>query len=385
VLGAILAYQVLAPRYLAAEDRGTMSALRNRTIALSLSVTILVMVALNAAMGPLTGIFFSPSSPDSTILADYIRIRSLGLLALIPFTMVGAHLAAAGKPRAVMVTGLVMICCNILLDVPLIYGVGPLPPLGALGSAWASFFALLIALAHRLISDRGQPTTPGESEPVSVPSTSLGRWEVWRVSWPGMLAGGLDYLGVAVFFALVAANTNSTELAVARVAMEVEGLVFALGATYALGIRIYGGQAIGSGRSDLSRSWRTKGIVICAAICSIVGLILIASPGPIAHLFLDDSGTHQLAQSAFIIVGLTSPVIGVACANSSYLKGKGQTRLEMYTNVIPVWSIQVLGALLMLVPFKLGLFGALIANSGYWLVRAIWSQWPSWGRTYYRH
>lgn len=88
------------------------------------------------------------------LATEYLSIRYLGMVPMFAFMAAQAMLQAVGEVRFAMHVQICSLILNALLDPVLIFGFGPLAPLGVAGAAWATVIsqvlAMLIVLHHML-------------------------------------------------------------------------------------------------------------------------------------------------------------------------------------------------------------------------------------------
>ena len=131
---------VLVARYVGAGDVDKV----NRTV----QQALLTAIAMYAVMGPI-GYFLTPSlldlvnaSPEVRALAlPFLRINFSFSIGMLLFFMLTSALRAAGDTRTPLRLGVTMTILNVILNVILIRGWGPIPALGTAGSALGTVIA----------------------------------------------------------------------------------------------------------------------------------------------------------------------------------------------------------------------------------------------------
>src|SRR5688500_9768840 len=131
---------VLVARFVGAGDAEKV----NRTV----QQAFLTAVAMYAVLGPV-GYFGSPylldlvnASPEVRALAlPFLRINFSFSIGMLLFFMLTSALRAAGDTRTPLRLGVTMTILNVILNVILIRGWGPIPALGTAGSALGTVIA----------------------------------------------------------------------------------------------------------------------------------------------------------------------------------------------------------------------------------------------------
>lgn len=260
-------------------------------------------------------------------------------------------LASAIRGTGNMLVPGTVICGGAVLLIPLspclIFGLGPLPPLGVVGGAWA---LLLYYVAGTLILGA---YCLGERNAARLVRGGL-QWSMMR----GILAvGGLACLNpvltntiIAVTGALVGAYGGTAALAgyatAARLEYLLMPLAFGLGAPMVAMV----GSNIGAGQNERARRIALVGGAMAFALAEAVGLI--AAAFPYAWLRLFGSDAHLLAAGAAYL-RIVGPFYGFfALGFSLYFASQGAGKLK--------WPLTAGAARLAL---YVGLGGAVLAVS----------------------
>ena len=149
---------VLVARYAGAGDSDKV----NKTVQQSL-ITAIAMFFIVAPIGYFGAPYlldFANASPAVRALAlPFLRVNFTFCIGMLLFFMLTSALRAAGDARTPMRLGVTMTILNVILNVILIRGLGPIPALGTMGSALGtviasstvSMYALYQLLKGRLV------------------------------------------------------------------------------------------------------------------------------------------------------------------------------------------------------------------------------------------
>ncbi len=152
-IGMLLALDPLVAQAVGAgdEDAIRLSVQRGMVVAIALMVpsTLLLM--------PVETVLTILRQPPETvpIAAAYVWICIPGLLPFYGFIVLRQSLQAMGRLRPMVITIVVVNLFNLVADWALVFGAGPIPRLGPLGSAWATtaartlLFVVLLIMARR--------------------------------------------------------------------------------------------------------------------------------------------------------------------------------------------------------------------------------------------
>jgi putative MATE family efflux protein len=183
----------------------------------------------------------------------YFRVAVLTLPLAVVSTVASATLRALGRARAPMLTTMFAVILNTTLGYGLVFGVGPLPTLGVVGAAWATFAAQATKAAVLLWHLYGR--------------RSLARWELpptvaewWRTSRTLLqltlpLTAKEIFWSVGTFlYTLLFERIGTHALAASQIANTLEAVFVVASIGLMVAATTLLGQAIGSGDGDLAQA-----------------------------------------------------------------------------------------------------------------------------------
>ena len=370
-------------RQLGAGD--TRGALTHGVDGLWLAVAIGVPVsAVAGVLAPdlvhLLGASQTVAAPATT----YLRIALAGttpLLLMLAATGVLRGLQDTRTPLVAAVGGNVL---NIVLNLLLVYGLGPMDGLGLPGSALGSALAqlatagLLVAVVARAARRHGVALAPDLGGVLAA-----GRAGVPLVVRTLTLRAAI-LLTVHAVAALPAADGGADRgLAAHQVAMAVWGfLAYALDAI-AIAAQAITGRALGSGDVAATRRLTTRMLQWGLAAGVVTGLLLAAAAPWLGRLFTSDRGVDDLLLPVLLVGALAQPLAGVVFVLDGVLIGAGDGRYLAYAGTL---VLVVYAPLALLAPTLTWLwvafgFGFMAARAGVLLHRAHGTRWMRTGTT----
>lgn len=332
-------------------------------LALMASVPLFGIVWLLIALLPLLGI-----EPHVLRLAiPYMEISAWGVFPLLLFVAVRRYLQAIGIVRPITA---IIVGGNVLypaVAIPLVFGFGPLPALGTVGSAWAMlvartglFLALAAVLAMRLRLDRHPGSWSMGAVDLGVPSIEWAR--IGRILGLGLPAAMQTTLEVGVFAATtaVAGLLDAPSLAAHQIALQVSALTFVvpLGIGAAGGVLV--GQALGAGEPAEARRLGWIAIFMGLGFMACASLTLLVARGWIVEAFTPDPAVLEIGAALLLVVAAFQLPDGLQAVTTGALRGLGDTRTPMISNLGGYWLLGLpLGCLLC--------FGASLGVIGLWV------------------
>jgi putative MATE family efflux protein len=260
------------------------------------------------------------SEPATT----YLRIAFLGttpLLVMMAATGVLRGLQDTRTPLVVAVAGNLL---NIVLNLLLVYGAGPVPGLGIAGSAWGSVLAqvasaaALLAVVVRAARREGASLTP------DLPGIrAAAHAAVALVIRTLTLRAALLVTTYAVTLGADGGRDQAVDLATHQLAMTIwTFLAFALDAI-AIAAQAITGRYLGAGDVAGTREV-TRRMMRWGLYSGVVtGLLLAASSPLLGPLFTGDPAVHDRLVPVLLVAALGQPVAGVVFVLDGVLIGAG--------------------------------------------------------------
>ena len=211
---------------------------------------------------------------------------------------------------------------HILLVPVLMFGIGPLPPLGITGAGIAtvvSFAASSAVLAWYIASGR-------TAIRLSLRGVRLDRRlfvEILRVGAPMSLQPVINNLALATLTGFVG-TLGAAQLAGFGAAVRLEYLLYPLAFGLGAGVLAMVGTNIGAG--NLARAARISwtAAALAAGVTGCIGVFGATSPGTWTSLFTDVPEVHVLAAGYLVIVGLAYPFLGLGGTLASAFQAAGR-------------------------------------------------------------
>lgn len=319
-------------------DRASRIARQSLVWSVLLSVP-LACVGLGLAH-PLLSLF--GMSPEVTrIGAGYFQVTMGTVVVLVALIIGGGVLRGAGDSRTPMLVTAVANVLNVALAYGLIYGHWGLPALGAVGSAWATFFARTVALVlllHALWKGRSGITIAG-------------RWG-WRPDWRvarevlklGVPASVEQLLMASAFLVLtiLVARLGTDTFAALRISLSALSLSFLPGIGFGMAATALVGQSIGAKRPRLGAGVAQVATTWAVIWMSTMGALIFVFAGPIMHLFTKLPEVVRVGAEGLRLVALTQPFWAVGMVQSGALRGTGDTRYPLLISTVGMWTTVLL-------------------------------------------
>ena len=323
---------VLVARFAGAGDSDRV----NKTVQQAL-VTAIAMYFIVAPIGYFSTPFlldFANASPAVRDLAlPFLRVNFTFSIGMLLFFMLTSALRAAGDARTPMRLGVSMTILNVVLNVILIRGLGPVPALGTMGSALGtviasstvSTFALYQLLKGRLVIklSRHMDWRPDLKIirslfrfglPTGVQGIAMNVAGVMLLRFIGSLAQsaeaqGAYAIGYTELFSLITWTSVGLMGAAATIA----------------------GQNLGAGQPDRVMQGVTTASRIGLGVAAAVGFMFVAFPNALLWLFgANDPAVSMIARELLQYLAISGFFITLALTYTGGLQGTGDTRSPLF-------------------------------------------------------
>jgi putative MATE family efflux protein len=295
-------------------------------------------------MAPI-GYFASPWLLDLVNAAPAVKAEALPFLrvmflfssGMLLFYMLSGALRSAGDARTPMVLGIVLTVLNLVLNVILIRGLGPIPGFGTVGSAMGTVAASWILGAYslwKLLSGgwvvhfrRGQSWGP---------DWSIIR-ELFRFGLPTGIQGIAMNIGGVILLGFIGSLAQS---AAAQAAFAVSYTqLFSLVTWTSVGLMgaaaAVAGQNLGAGHPD-----RADAAVHVAArfgfgAAAIVGFFFLFFPRQLLAVFgMNEPAVVDIGVQLLRVLSVSGLLIAVALTYTGGLQGTGDTKSPLYISIV---------------------------------------------------
>ncbi len=314
----------------------------NRTVYQAFITTAVLSFGVLAPLG----YFLSPwllglvnATPEVQAEAlPYLRILFLYSIGMLVFFLVGAALRSAGDPKTPLRYGLGLTFLNLVFNVILIRGLGPIPAFGTTGAAMGTVMAggvMMLVAVHRLFFSR--------------------RWVVqfhrgmnWKPDWS--IIRSLFRFGMPAGIQGVAMNVAGVMLLRYVGSLEHSGqaqAAYAVGYTQLFSLITWtsvglmgaaaaiAGQNLGAGHPNRAVHGVHVASLIGLGVAATVGAMFLLIPRALLGVFgMDDPVVVDLGVELLTYLSASGLFITVALSYTGGLQGTGDTRSPLYISLV---------------------------------------------------
>lgn len=267
----------------------------------------------------------------------FLRTMFIGSLGLLVFFMLGGAFRAAGDARTPLRLGLLLTVLNVICNVVLIRGLGPVPAFGTQGAALGTTIASVVVSGVGLaLFLTGRSVIHWTRE---MPRRF--DWPIVRTLFAFGLPAGFQGIAMNVAGVLLLRFIGSLEhSAEAQAAYAVGyGELFALITWTSVGLMgataTVVGQNLGAGRPERSTLGPRLAVRIGLGLAMLVGLLFLAVPRLLFGFFgLTDPTVVGIGTQLLRYLSISGLFVTVALTYTGALQGSGDTRSPFVISVI---------------------------------------------------
>jgi putative MATE family efflux protein len=317
-------------------------------------------------LAPMIYVWFGTANEVIVLGSGYVLV----LTAMVPFIVVKlvfvSALNAAGDTKTPMYVKLLSIVLNVILNYILIFGYFGFPALGVVGAAIATVVVNLLELLVYFILYMRHKT--GYIPLWRYSKGLIGR--VLKVGLPASYERTLTF-GSFMLFTAIIAHYGTEVLAGYQIGLRIEGLAFMPGIGFTIAAMTLVGQGLGANKPLQAKEDVVLVLKYASGVMFMVSLFMIGMPEKIAWLFTNDEATIKEASLYLMIVGLSQIPLAFNFVLSGALRGAGDTKRTLRINLVSLWFVRIVPALVMTWYFQniWFVYLAMIADT---FVKAFW-------------
>ena len=313
-----------------------------------LLITAIACVLFHFLDEPLISLYLSDEgSVGNTRLAlsygkEYLAIMILGLL---PFAVSQTYVSTireTGQTFVPMVSGIVAVIINLVLDYILIFGAFGVPELGVAGAAIATVIAryteclIVVIWAHR--HPDKNPYLIGVYKGLRIPGSILA--DIFRKGLPLMFNEMLWAVGMAVIVQCYAVRGLEV-VAAQNISSTISNLFNIVYLQLGNCISIVVGQKLGAGQLEEAKDADNKIIFFDVACCACISVIMILLGGLFPEIYKTEPGIKALAKNFIIISAMAMPLCAFSHCSYFTLRSGGKTIVTFLFDSVYTWVVMI--------------------------------------------
>ncbi len=273
--------------------------------------------------------------------AKYLRIAAFSYIGIAINMGLCTILRSTESVRIPVISNLVAVFTNVVINAVLIFGLFGFPHLGvegaAIGTLVSSFinpiFILLVSYFKKNV------LRSSFSKMFSFPKGFVSKF--YRISLPVFFNEAMWALGVAGNN-MVFGRMGESNIAALTISRTIENVAFVLIVGICNACAVLIGKTIGEDKFDLAKTYAKRFTLLVPSLCLLIGGTILLLRSPILSLFELSSAAHASAMVLILIYCLEMPLrnIPYICIVGIFRPG-GDTKTGMLFDVLCLWCFSL--------------------------------------------
>lgn len=303
----------------------------------AIGISLFIMAPIGYFLAPTLLDLVNSTAQVKQEALPFLRVMFMFSSGMMVFFMLGGALRSAGDARTPMVIGISMTVLNIVLNIVLIRGLGPIPAFGTVGAAMGTCSASFIVAAYSLYKlwhggwvvsfPRGQGMGPD--------------WVIIRSLFKYGLPTGIQGIAMNVGGVLMLSFIGSlAQSAAAQAAFAVSyGQLFSFITWTSVGLMgaaaAVAGQNLGAKQPDRAMAGVHVAARIGIAGAAFIGIFFFFFPQNLLAIFgMREPDVVSIGTQLLRVLSVSGMFITVALAYTGGLQGTGDTKSPLYISII---------------------------------------------------
>jgi putative MATE family efflux protein len=328
---------VLVARFAGAGEADKVDRTVYQAFLTAVGISVLVLAPLGYVLSPSLLDLVNATPEVKAEALPFLRIMFLFISGMLVFYMLSGALRSAGDARTPMILGIVMTVLNLVLNVVLIRGLGPIPAFGTAGSAMGTVIASGVLGLYAMVKLwRGGWVVSFPRGHGFGPDWAIIR-SLFRFGLPTGIQGIAMNIGGVLMLAFIGSLAQS---AAAQAAFAVSYTqLFSLITWTSVGLMgaaaVVAGQNLGAGHPERAE----KSVHIAAryglAGAAFIGIFFLAIPRQLLAIFgMNEPAVVEIGVQLLRVLSVSGLLIAVALTYTGGLQGTGDTKGPLYISIV---------------------------------------------------
>ncbi|MBE0451859.1 MAG: MATE family efflux transporter [Clostridia bacterium] len=274
--------------------------------------------------------------------------------------ILSSALRGAGNTKTPMKIAIVANLINAVLDYILIFGIYNFNGLGILGAGLATTISRIVSVILLLKSINGKKT--------KIEVSILGSWRIdhkllksiVRISIPAAIERMIMRSGQLIYGGMII-KIGTEAYAAHNIAGTIETFSYLPGMGFGVAAATLVGQNLGKQNKEEAHRIGLVAYSLSTIFMVIVGAFFFVFAPSLARIFTEDEVVIRQTVQVLRIISFFQPFLAITLVLTSALQGAGDTKFPMYTSLLGIWGIRVVGVYILSIKLNYGLAGVWIA------------------------
>lgn len=302
--------------------------------ALQLGIFFGILYGLVAVLGnrPLIGFFHLNSEVVIEQARWYLIITCGGIVFNFLNQIFTGLLTAMGNSVVTFRSTTIGLAVNLVLDPVLIFGVGPIPAMGAAGAAIATVFAQMIVFLLYVWSVRKEPLIFKDLRIFTVTGFPYFK-EIIAVGLPTAVQS-LIFTGISMLIARIIAGWGDAAVAVQKVGSQIESISWMTAEGFGSAVNAFTAQNYGAGRKDRVKKGYHTALKIVLAWGCFTTFVLVVFPEVLFKIFITEPDVIPMGVDYLRILAVSQLFMCTEATAAGTFQGLGKTMPPSLTGIV---------------------------------------------------
>lgn len=256
--------------------------------------------------------------------------------------ILSSALRGSGDTKTPMKITIIANIINIILDYILIFGIFNFSGLGILGAGIATTISRIVGvilLIRKINSDE-----------TKIHIDILEKWNIdkdilksiTKIGLPAAFEKLIMRFGQLVYGGMII-KIGTEAYAAHNIAGTIETFSYLPGMGFGVAAATLVGQSLGAKEKDEAHKKGLMSYFLSTVFMVIIGAIFYIFAPFLAEIFSEDREVIDLVVKVLRIIALFQPFLCITLVITSVLQGAGDTKFPMYSTLIGIWGVRVLG------------------------------------------
>jgi putative MATE family efflux protein len=337
ITSIFIGMSVLVARFAGAGEEAKVNRTVYQAFLVAIGISLLIMAPLGYVLAPTLLDVVNATPVVKAEALPFLRIMFMFSSGMMVFFMLGGALRSAGDARTPMRLGIALTLLNIILNVILIDGVGPVPAFGTRGAAMGTVTASAIVSGYALFRLwRGGWAVSFPRHGPYGPDWAIIR-ALFRFGLPTGIQGIAMNIGGVLMLSFIGSLPQS---APAQAAFAVSySQLFSLITWTSVGLMgaaaAVAGQNLGAGKPDRAERSVHVAAWFGAGVAAFVGIFFALLPRQLLAVFgMHDAAAVSIGVQLLHVLSVSGFFIAVALTYTGGLQGTGDTKSPLYISIV---------------------------------------------------
>lgn len=328
---------VLVARFAGAGETDKVDRTVYQAFLTAIALSILVMAPLGYFLSPSLLDFVNATPAVKGEALPFLRIMFLFSSGLLVFYMLGGALRSAGDARTPMILGIAMTAMNLVFNIVLIRGLGPIPAFGTAGAAMGTVTASGLVAVYALFKFwKGGWVVSFPKGMSFAPDWTIIR-SLFRFGLPTGIQGIAMNIGGVFMLSFIGSVAQS---AAAQAAFAVSYTqLFSLITWTSIGLMgaaaAVAGQNLGAHRPDRANEAVHVAARLGLVVAALVGTLFLLLPRQLLAVFgMNEPVVVDVGSQLLRVLSVSGLLVTVALTYTGGLQGTGDTKSPLYISIV---------------------------------------------------